>query len=66
MREVDYTLRTLSSSLLGQVREELPAADVPRRFESSNTLLGLCRHAESDAWLALGLMFHLSSEWGYL
>jgi hypothetical protein len=60
VREVDYTLRTLSSSLLGQAREELAPSDVPRRYESREALVGLCRHAESDAWLALGIMFHLS------
>jgi hypothetical protein len=63
VREVDYTLRTLSSSLLGQAREELGAGDVARKFESSAALLGLSRHAESDAWLALGIMFHLSGGW---
>ncbi len=62
VREVDYTLRTLSASLLGQAREDLAPPDVPRKYETSASLVGLCRHAESDAWLALGIMFHLSGE----
>jgi DNA polymerase alpha subunit A len=62
VREVDYTLKTLSSSLLGQHREDLSPPDVPRKFESTTMLIELCRHAEGDAWLALGIMFNLSGQ----
>ncbi|GAX83060.1 hypothetical protein CEUSTIGMA_g10486.t1 [Chlamydomonas eustigma] len=61
VREVDYTLKTLSSSLLGQQREDLSPPDVPRKFENTASLVELCRHAEGDAWLALGIMFNLSA-----
>ena len=64
VREVDYTLRTLSSTLLGQSRDDLAPPDVPRKYEHKESLVGLCRHAESDAWLALGIMFHLSGRRG--
>ena len=57
---MDYTLRTLAMSLFGEVRMELSAPDVPRRFESSDGLLALMKHAESDAWMSLGIMFELS------
>ena len=39
VREVDYTLRTLSSALLGQAREDLAPSDVPRRYASPASVL---------------------------
>lgn len=30
------------------------------RYESSQKLMGLVKHAESDAWLSLGLCFYLN------
>ncbi len=62
MKEVDYTLKTLASSLLGQARHELPAAELLARFDSAQGLRSVMAHGESDAWLALGLVFHLSGE----
>lgn len=35
LREVDYTLKTLAASQLGETRGELAPAEVPRRYESS-------------------------------
>jgi hypothetical protein len=60
VREVDYTLKTLAHSLLGQTRAEVAAADLPGRYESAQGLRGLLLLGESDAWLALGLTFQLS------
>ncbi|DBA99385.1 TPA: hypothetical protein ACH3X3_011985 [Trebouxia sp. C0006] len=60
VKEVDYTLATLSRNLLNQERQDLAAADVPGRYESSDKLMSLVKHAESDAWLALGLCFYLN------
>lgn len=33
---------------------------VAGKFENAGKLMTLLRHAESDAWLALGLSFHLN------
>ena len=30
------------------------------KYETAAKLMGLVKHAESDAWLALGLSFHLN------
>lgn len=62
VREVDYTLRTLSSSLLGESRTEVPAAELPARYDSSQSLHQLLLLGESDAWLALGLAFQLAGK----
>ncbi|PSC73303.1 DNA polymerase alpha catalytic subunit [Micractinium conductrix] len=60
VHEVDYTLSTLARNLLKQERAELNPTDIPGKYESAPKLLQLVRHAESDAWLALGLAFYLS------
>jgi DNA polymerase alpha subunit A len=60
VREVDYTLKTLAHSLLGQTRAEVAASELPGRYESAQGLRGLLLLGESDAWLALGLAFQLS------
>ncbi len=74
VKSVDFTLATLSSSLLGQHRSDLAAAagadpaaaaaaggvGVAACYGSAAGVLRMLRHGETDAWLALGLMFHLS------
>lgn len=60
VHEVDYTLSTLARNLLKQERAELSPTDIPAKYESAAKLLQLVRHAESDAWLSLGLAFYLS------
>jgi len=60
VKEVDYTLSTLSANLLGQRRSELPAGGVAKAFETAASLMSLVDCTNSDAWLSLGLMFHLS------
>lgn len=62
VREVDYTLKTLSLNLLGLHRQDLQPAEALRSFNNGEELLGLMQHVEYDAWLALRLMFHLSGE----
>jgi hypothetical protein len=37
-----------------------PPAPSAAKYESAGKLLQLVRHAESDAWLSLGLAFYLS------
>lgn len=60
VREVDYTLKTLARSLLGQDRTEVATAELPARYETAAGLRELLLLGESDAWLALGLAFQLS------
>ncbi|GMH42291.1 hypothetical protein BSKO_10210 [Bryopsis sp. KO-2023] len=60
VREVNYTLTTLAGNLLGEKRNDVSVADIPRMFDSVQGLSQLISHAESDAWLSMGLMFQLS------
>jgi DNA polymerase alpha subunit A len=60
VKEVDYTLGTLSRSLLGEARAELGPGEVAARFASAPALLALVRHTESDAWLSLKLAAYLA------
>ena len=60
VKEVDYTLTTLSKNLLGQTRSDLSPADICGRYETAQKLLGLVRHTSSDAYLGLRLAFYLS------
>ncbi|KAG2444014.1 hypothetical protein HYH02_009213 [Chlamydomonas schloesseri] len=67
VKSVDYTLGTLAQSLLGQSRSDPLAGSnagnnsgLGACFASAEGVLRLLRHGESDAWLALGIMFHLS------
>eukprot|EP00898_Chlorokybus_atmophyticus_P002051 jgi/Chlat1/2847/Chrsp194S03002 len=60
VREVSYSMTQLASSLLHEERTELAPADVPAKYLNAKSLVELVEHAEGDAWLALGLMFHLS------
>ena len=57
---MDYTLKTLARSQLGQERGELSAEQLVAAFDSSAGLKQVLMAGESDAWLALGLMFQLS------
>lgn len=63
VKEVDYTLTTLAKSLLGEFRNPLTISDVPKLFDSLEGISTLIQHAESDAYLSMGIMFQLSSEW---
>ena len=60
VKEVSYTLSSLASSQLKMERREFDATNVPAMYGSAQSLLGLVKHAEEDAWLSLALMFHLS------
>lgn len=63
---MDYTLKTLSRTLIGQTRHELPASEVPGKYDNLAGLKGLLMHGESDAWLTLGIMFQLSGIQGVM
>ncbi|KAH7429421.1 hypothetical protein KP509_09G047200 [Ceratopteris richardii] len=60
LKEVNYTLTQLSRSQLGRERRELSPDDIPRMYETATSLKEMVECGETDAWLALGLMFRLS------
>ncbi|CAG9462303.1 unnamed protein product [Pedinophyceae sp. YPF-701] len=60
VKEIDYSLTTLAKNQLGQSRRDMDAAAVERAFVARDDLLALARHNEGDAWLSLGLAFHIN------
>lgn len=60
VRETEYTLTALSRNLLGELRLEINSADIKSRFLSSQKLLEMVQHTESDAWLAMRLASYLA------
>lgn len=60
VRETEYTLTALSKNLLGELRLEINSADIKSRFLSSQKLLEMVQHTESDAWLAMRLASYLA------
>lgn len=60
LREVSYSLTQLAKSQLGRERKELVPSEIPGMYGNSSSLLELIESGETDAWLSLGLMFHLS------
>ncbi|CAI7845073.1 unnamed protein product, partial [Closterium sp. NIES-53] len=59
-KEVSHSLSALAASQLGHTRREVTAAEVPGMYGSSESLMKLVGLVETDAWLALTLMFQLS------
>jgi DNA polymerase alpha subunit A len=59
LRETTYTLSALSKNYLEHIRDEIDPLDVPRHFTSGAACLHLARHTDTDAWLAMRLMFKL-------
>ncbi|KAK4262306.1 hypothetical protein QN277_027885 [Acacia crassicarpa] len=60
LKEVSYSLSQLSKSQLNKVRKEVAPHDVPKMFQSAESLMELIEYGETDAWLSMELMFHLS------
>ncbi|KVI09047.1 DNA-directed DNA polymerase, family B [Cynara cardunculus var. scolymus] len=60
LKEVSYSLTELAKTQLSKNRKEVAPHDVPRLFQSSQTLMELIEIGETDAWLSMELMFHLS------
>ncbi|KAM7251032.1 hypothetical protein ACFE04_022915 [Oxalis oulophora] len=60
LREVSYSLTQLSKTQLNKDRMEVAPQDIPKMFQSSESLMKLLECGETDAWLSLELMFHLS------
>ena len=59
LRETTYALTNLARTQLNAERRDIDPLEVPRFFTSSSNVVGLCRHTENDAHLALQLMFKL-------
>ena len=60
VREAEYSLTALSRNLLGEVRAEIGHAEIKSRFLSSDKLVQMIQHTESDAWLAMRLASFLA------
>ncbi|KAJ1286388.1 hypothetical protein BS78_03G349500 [Paspalum vaginatum] len=60
LKEVSYSLTQLAETQLKKSRKEVSPHDIPLMFQSSGELLKLVECGETDAWLSLELMFHLS------
>ncbi|KAJ0239082.1 DNA polymerase alpha catalytic subunit [Hirschfeldia incana] len=60
LNQVSYSLTDLSKTQLNRDRKEISPNDIPKMFQSSKTLVELIECGETDAWLSMELMFHLS------
>jgi DNA polymerase alpha subunit A len=60
IKEVSYTLTSLAQNQLKMTRHDVPSAEIPGKFGTAANLLSLVKATENDAWLSLGLLFHLS------
>ncbi|RXH75354.1 hypothetical protein DVH24_030075 [Malus domestica] len=60
LREVSYSLTQLAKTQLNKDRKEIMPHDIPRMFQKSEFLMELIEYGETDAWLSMELMFHLS------
>ncbi|CAL9114496.1 unnamed protein product [Musa textilis] len=69
LKEVSYSLTQLAKTQLNRDTKEISPHDIPSMFQSSKMLLELAstlelelyvEYGETDAWLSLELMFHLS------
>ncbi|XP_008241474.1 PREDICTED: DNA polymerase alpha catalytic subunit [Prunus mume] len=60
LKEVSYSLTQLAKTQLNKDRKEIMPHDIPRMFQKSEFLMELIEYGETDAWLSMELMFHLS------
>ncbi|KAI7738239.1 hypothetical protein M8C21_009770, partial [Ambrosia artemisiifolia] len=60
LKEVSYSLTELAKTQLNKKRKEIAPHEIPQMFQSSQTLMELIEIGETDAWLSMELMFHLS------
>ncbi|XP_024019597.1 DNA polymerase alpha catalytic subunit [Morus notabilis] len=60
LKEVSYSLTQLAKTQLNKDRKEITPQDVPRMFQTLESLMELIEYGETDAWLSMELMFHLS------
>ncbi|CAL1408641.1 unnamed protein product [Linum trigynum] len=60
LKEVSYSLTQLAKTRLNKDRKEVHSHDIPKMFQASESLIELIEYGETDAWLSMELMFHLS------
>ncbi|KAJ8546171.1 hypothetical protein K7X08_018754 [Anisodus acutangulus] len=60
LKEVSYSLTQLAKNQLNKDRKEISPHDVPLMFQAAGSLVELIECGETDAWLSMELMFHLS------
>ncbi|XP_051126986.1 DNA polymerase alpha catalytic subunit [Andrographis paniculata] len=60
LKEVSYSLTQLAKTQLNKDRKEVTPHDIPQMFQHSESLMLLVEYGETDAWLSMELMFHLS------
>ncbi|KAK7252825.1 hypothetical protein RIF29_37045 [Crotalaria pallida] len=60
LKEVSYSLTQLAKTQLNKDRKEVAPHDIPKKFQSVESLMELIEYGETDAWLSMELMFHLS------
>ncbi|KAG6729216.1 hypothetical protein I3842_01G015200 [Carya illinoinensis] len=60
LKEVSYSLTQLAKTQLNKDRKEITPHNIPRMFQTSESLMELVEYGETDAWLSMELMFHLS------
>ncbi|PON43001.1 DNA polymerase alpha catalytic subunit [Parasponia andersonii] len=60
LKEVSYSLTQLTKTQLNKDRKEISPQDIPRMFQTLESLMELIEYGETDAWLSMELVFHLS------
>lgn len=60
LKEVSYSLTQLAKTQLKKDRQEIAPHSIPHMFQASESLFELIECGETDAWLSMELMFHLS------
>ncbi|KAF8406300.1 hypothetical protein HHK36_008385 [Tetracentron sinense] len=60
LKEVSYSLTQLAKTQLNKDRKEIAPHDIPNMFQTAGSLMELVEYGETDAWLSMELMFHLS------
>ncbi|RAL40757.1 hypothetical protein DM860_008455 [Cuscuta australis] len=60
LQQVSYSLTQLTKTVLHKDRKEMSPHDIPQMFQASDSLMKLIEYGETDAWLSMELMFHLS------
>ncbi|XP_057454382.1 DNA polymerase alpha catalytic subunit-like [Lotus japonicus] len=60
LKEVSYSLTELAKTQLNKFRKEVAPHGIPKMFQTAESLMELIEYGETDAWLSMELMFHLS------
>lgn len=60
LREISYSLTQIAKTQLNKDRKEIAPNDILKMFQTSESLMELIEYGETDAWLSMELMFHLS------